>query len=62
MQETVSDPALPVDIFPMLEHWLEKPLIPINIATFWHALRACGIQESIMGKGDCWRSSSASIS
>ncbi len=40
-----------VDIFPTLEHWLEKPLIPINIATIWHALRACGIQDPIVGKG-----------
>lgn len=40
-----------VDIFPTLEHWLEKPLIPINIATIWHALRACGINDKITGKG-----------
>ena len=40
-----------VDIFPTLEHWLEKPLIPINIATVWHALRACGINDKIQGKG-----------
>ncbi|WP_101759089.1 Asp/Glu racemase [Oceanicoccus sp. KOV_DT_Chl] len=40
-----------VDIFPTLEHWLEKPLIPINIATVWHALRACGINDKITGKG-----------
>ncbi len=40
-----------VDLFPTLEHWLEKPLLPINIATVWHALRACGIQDKITGKG-----------
>ena len=40
-----------VDVFPTLEHWLEKPLIPINIATVWHALRACGINDKITGKG-----------
>ncbi len=40
-----------VDIFPTLEHWLDKPLLPINIATLWHALRACGINDRITGKG-----------
>lgn len=40
-----------VDIFPTLEHWLQKPLIPINIACIWHALRASGIDDKIIGKG-----------
>ncbi|MCB1701956.1 MAG: Asp/Glu racemase [Pseudomonadales bacterium] len=40
-----------VDLFPTLEHQLEKPLIPINIATVWHALRACGIDDRVTGKG-----------
>jgi maleate isomerase len=40
-----------VDIFPTLELWLEKPMIPINIATIWHALRACGVRDHIIGKG-----------
>ena len=40
-----------VDIFPTLELWLEKPLIPINIATIWHSLRACGVDDHIAGKG-----------
>jgi maleate isomerase len=40
-----------VDLFPTLEHVLEKPLIPINVATVWHALRACGIQDRVTGKG-----------
>ena len=40
-----------VDIFPTLEHWLEKPLVPINVATIWHALRACGIQDQVIGQG-----------
>lgn len=40
-----------VDLFPSLEHVLGKPLIPINIATVWHALRACGVDEKITGKG-----------
>jgi len=40
-----------VDIFPTLELWLEKPMIPINVATIWHALRASGIEDRITGKG-----------
>ncbi len=40
-----------VDIFPTLELWLEKPMIPINIATIWHALRASGVHDKITGKG-----------
>jgi maleate isomerase len=40
-----------VDLFPTLEHTLGKPLIPINVATVWHALRACGINDKITGKG-----------
>ena len=40
-----------VDLFPTLEHTLEKPLIPINVATIWHALRACGIEDKVVGKG-----------
>ena len=40
-----------LDIFPTLELWLEKPMIPINVATIWHALRACGIEDRITGRG-----------
>ena len=40
-----------LDLFPTLEHWLEKPMIPINVATVWHALRASGINDKITGKG-----------
>ncbi len=40
-----------VDIFPTLELWLRKPLIPINVACIWHALRACGVNDRITGKG-----------
>jgi maleate isomerase len=39
------------DIFPALEQQLGKPLIPINVATIWHALRAQGIQDRIFGRG-----------
>jgi maleate isomerase len=40
-----------VDIFPTMEHWLQKPLIPINVACIWHALRASGIQDRYTGNG-----------
>lgn len=40
-----------IDVFPTLEHSLGKPLIPINVATIWHALRACGVNDQVMGKG-----------
>ncbi|WGL16833.1 Asp/Glu racemase [Microbulbifer bruguierae] len=40
-----------MDVFPTLEHWLQKPLLPINVATAWHALRACGVNDRITGKG-----------
>ena len=40
-----------VDIFPTLEHLLQKPLIPINVACVWHALRATGVNDKITGKG-----------
>jgi maleate isomerase len=33
------------------EVWLGKPVIAINTATYWHALRACGINEPIDGFG-----------
>jgi maleate isomerase len=39
------------DIFPALELQLGKPLIPINVATIWHALRAHGITDKIFGRG-----------
>jgi maleate isomerase len=33
------------------EMWLGKPVIAINTATYWHALRANGIQDRIPGFG-----------
>ncbi len=40
-----------LDIFPTLEKQLGKPLIPINVATIWHALRAHGINDKFYGRG-----------
>ena len=33
------------------ERWLGKPVIAINVATIWHALRANGIDDKIAGHG-----------
>ena len=35
----------------MAELWLGKPVLAINAATYWHALRANGIAEKIAGCG-----------
>jgi len=40
-----------LDIFPTLEKQLGKPVIPINVATIWHALRARGVQDKVFGRG-----------
>lgn len=33
------------------ENWLGKPVIAINAATYWHALRANGLKDQITGFG-----------
>jgi maleate isomerase len=33
------------------EKWLEKPVIAINVATYWYALRCNGIQDKVLGCG-----------
>jgi maleate isomerase len=33
------------------EKWLNKPVIAINTATYWHALRANGIKDKVYGFG-----------
>lgn len=33
------------------EQWLGKPVIAINTATYWHALRANGIEDKVQGFG-----------
>jgi len=35
----------------MAEFWLEKPVIAINTATYWHALRTMGINDQMDGLG-----------
>ena len=31
------------------ERWLNKPVISINVVTYWHALRAMGINDQFPG-------------
>ena len=38
-------PISTAGIFPVIEKWLARPVLPINIATVWHALRSCGIDD-----------------
>jgi len=33
------------------EKWLEKPVVAINTATYWHALRHNGIEDKVQGFG-----------
>ena len=33
------------------ERWLKKPVIAINTATYWHALRTCGFDDKVQGFG-----------
>lgn len=33
------------------ERWLDKPVIAINAATYWHALRANKIKDTVIGYG-----------
>ena len=39
------------NVFPTLEKLLCKPVLPINTATIWHALRSCGIKDKYDNKG-----------
>ena len=40
-----------VKLAAMAELWLGKPVIAINTATYWHALRAVGIHDKKAGMG-----------
>ena len=33
------------------EHWLNKPVMAINTATYWHALRTNGFKDRMAGFG-----------
>jgi maleate isomerase len=38
-------------IFPTIEKLLNKPVLPINVASIWHALRSCGINDQYDNMG-----------
>jgi len=38
-------------LFPALEKQLGKPVLGINVALIWHALRAIGVTDKFYGKG-----------
>ena len=40
-----------VEQFATLEKQIQKPVIPINVVTIWHAFRALGIEDKFVGKG-----------
>ncbi len=40
-----------IDLFPALEHQLGKPMIAINVALIWHALRGAGVEDKFFGRG-----------
>ncbi|MEX0827380.1 MAG: Asp/Glu racemase, partial [Haliea sp.] len=37
-------------IFPTIEKMLQRTVLPINVATVWHALRSCGIHDQFDNK------------
>ena len=39
------------EVAAMAEFWMEKPVIAINTATYWHALRTMGIADQMDGFG-----------
>jgi maleate isomerase len=39
------------EVAAMAEFWLDKPVIAINTATYWYALRQYGIKDKIPGWG-----------
>lgn len=39
------------EVAAIAEFWLDKPVIAINVATYWHALRTMGIMDQMDGFG-----------
>jgi maleate isomerase len=33
------------------EFWLGRPVVALNTATYWHALRTCGVEDKVQGFG-----------
>ena len=40
-----------VRVAAMSEFWLGKPVVALNMVTYWHALRTCGIDDKAPGFG-----------
>jgi maleate isomerase len=40
-----------VDIADEAERWLDVPIVAVNAATYWHALRSSGINDQLSGFG-----------
>ena len=51
MRSFKSEPMDMVRLAAAAELWLAKPVIPIDTATYWHALRQNGITEKVQGFG-----------
>ena len=44
--------ALPtVTVAAEAERWLGKPVLAINAASYWDAIRRCGIEDRVLGIG-----------
>lgn len=39
------------DVAAQAELWLGKPVLAMNVVTYWDALRRCGIEDRIFGRG-----------
>jgi maleate isomerase len=33
------------------ERWLGKPVLAVNVVSYWHAIRECGIEDHVVGHG-----------
>ena len=33
------------------ERWLGKPVLAVNVVSYWHAIRQCGIEDRVNGCG-----------
>jgi maleate isomerase len=44
--------ALPAaEVAAEAERWLGKPVLAVNVVSFWHALRQCGVADRVYGHG-----------
>jgi len=44
--------ALPAgEVAAEAERWLGKPVLAVNVVSYWHAIRQCGIDDRVFGHG-----------